>query len=130
MTALDQLADELEPRQAAVSAALHMPMNTFALERFGPTQARIVMDALWPNAMPHAVGRGDWWRSDLGRLVAGVLAQQLATSGDETITHGAAAEIMGVQRGGIGNYIGKGYITKGARGEGVSLASVLARVAR
>lgn len=130
MTALDQLADELKPRRAAIQRAIDMRMNDLAPDRFGPTQAQLVIEALWPHALPHECGHGEWWRTDLGRLVAGSLAQALATNGDEAVTHATVAEILGIQRGAVGQYLTKGYVQRATVGEGVSLASVLARVAR
>lgn len=66
-----------------------------------------------------------WWTSPLGVLVA---RSQLGDV-DVSVTHAEAAEMLGVQRGGIGGMVTKGMLVRHVDG-GVSRRSVLARIAR
>jgi hypothetical protein len=134
-----QLSRELSRAAAGVRGARALRPGS----ALTPTAAKKVMEALWPYASPHASGRADWWRTDLGIAVAGALASApkvlRACVGDDAVTQAEAADILGVQRGSISSYLQKGYIQRGSvtrdtqghiGGGTVSLSSVLDRVAK
>lgn len=132
--AKEQLAAELGSLRAAVRDASAVKVGQLGT----PAASEAIMAALWPpGTMPHDWGHADWWRTPLGRECAAGLLERLADK-DIAVTQAVAADILGVQRNGINTYLVKGYlqrsvprVVRGQRVEsGVSLASVLARVAR
>lgn len=84
-----------------------------------------VMALLWPHGDPETVGRADWWRTPLGRMVA----RAGGHASSDSLTHSTAAAILGLAVGTIGSMVHRGYLERHPDG-GVTRASVLARVAR
>lgn len=80
-----------------------------------------VIATLHPTGQPPNV----WWRTPLGRLVAG-----RGVPADRGISHADAATILDVHAGTIATLASRGTIPKAADGTGLSLTAVLARLIR
>lgn len=94
-------------------------------DRLSAQTAVDIMCALWPNCQPEDADQADWWRTDLGRL----LARALGRGDSESVTHAVAAAMLGVPRHNIGQMVARGQLDRHPDG-GVVRSSVLQRLAR
>lgn len=84
-----------------------------------------VMTLAWPDCTPEDAGQADWWRTPLGRLIAG----SIGTDDAESVTHQVAAQMLGLARGSIGMMINRGELDRHPNGK-VLRSSVLQRISK
>lgn len=83
-----------------------------------------VMRVLWPRCSPEEAGRPDWWRSLLGL----VCARPISQTDTRTVSHTAAAAILGVPRNHIGQMVKRGQLDRHPDDARVQRSSVLRRL--
>lgn len=138
LTVAEQLADELGQRLVEPLGALVGPTAIALIEphmhpAVGRASARLldpeqrgdtateILYALWGRAAPDPA----WWRTALGRLCAGALADRSSTA----LTQQTAAEMLGVTRGTVSQLVHRGTLERHPDG-GVLSSAVLHRLSR
>lgn len=128
MTLADEIADSLATLTHTLAGLLGADLAPILAARAEQAAERIAADltnpdvavrtaaelvaALWTGDPPP-----DWWTTDLGRAVAGA-------GGDDPVSFGTAAAILGVSRGTVSQLVARETVTR-YPGGGLSRASVL-----
>jgi hypothetical protein len=134
VTSGEQLVNELAKRLApvdelarAAGAGPPLPSEVLAHVAVGDLAtnldtgtARAIIAALWPTGVAPT-----WWRTPLGRAVAGQLAD--ATPTTQVVKVATAARMLGMSHSRVIQLVGDGLLTR--TDAGIELASVYHRIA-